>query len=75
VSRKIWQPCHPVELIASLSYSDCVVLRHPKPGAVATCAATCEKPVINAGDGVGEHPTQVSWVLSHSRKIGILATF
>ena len=40
-------------------YSDCVVLRHPKPGAVATCAEKCEKPIINAGDGVGEHPTQV----------------
>eukprot|EP00095_Tigriopus_kingsejongensis_P000738 maker-scaffold1408_size42850-snap-gene-0.11 protein:Tk00738 transcript:maker-scaffold1408_size42850-snap-gene-0.11-mRNA-1 annotation:"cad protein" len=39
-------------------YSDVVVLRHPEPGAVAQAARVCLKPVINAGDGVGEHPTQ-----------------
>ncbi|CAK1552080.1 unnamed protein product [Leptosia nina] len=40
------------------SYSDVVVLRHPEPGAVAKASRHCRKPVINAGDGVGEHPTQ-----------------
>ena len=40
------------------SYSDVVVLRHPEPGAVGRAAAVCRRPVINAGDGVGEHPTQ-----------------
>ncbi|XP_061712255.1 CAD protein [Cydia pomonella] len=40
------------------SYSDVVVLRHPEPGAVARASRHCRKPVINAGDGVGEHPTQ-----------------
>ncbi|KAJ3606414.1 hypothetical protein NHX12_025935, partial [Muraenolepis orangiensis] len=39
-------------------YADVLVLRHPKPGAVATASRHCRKPVINAGDGVGEHPTQ-----------------
>lgn len=39
-------------------YSDVVVLRHPLPGAVMRAAKHCRKPVINAGDGVGEHPTQ-----------------
>ncbi|XP_063359449.1 multifunctional protein r [Cydia amplana] len=39
-------------------YSDVVVLRHPEPGAVARASRHCRKPVINAGDGVGEHPTQ-----------------
>ena len=39
-------------------YADVVVLRHPEPGAVSRAAAACRKPVINAGDGVGEHPTQ-----------------
>jgi carbamoyl-phosphate synthase/aspartate carbamoyltransferase/dihydroorotase len=39
-------------------YADVVVLRHPMPGAVARAATNCKKPVINAGDGVGEHPTQ-----------------
>lgn len=39
-------------------YTDIVVLRHPEPGAVANAARHCKKPIINAGDGVGEHPTQ-----------------
>jgi len=39
-------------------YTDLVVLRHPGKGAVARAAAQCKKPVVNAGDGVGEHPTQ-----------------
>lgn len=39
-------------------YADAVVLRHPEPGAVARAARNCLKPMINAGDGVGEHPTQ-----------------
>uniref|UniRef100_A0A3Q2T4G5 Multifunctional protein CAD n=1 Tax=Fundulus heteroclitus TaxID=8078 RepID=A0A3Q2T4G5_FUNHE len=39
-------------------YADVVVLRHPTPGAVETASRHCRKPVINAGDGVGEHPTQ-----------------
>lgn len=39
-------------------YADVVVLRHPEPGAVALAANHCRKPLINAGDGVGEHPTQ-----------------
>ena len=39
-------------------YSDIIVLRHPEMGAAATAAHYTEIPVINAGDGVGEHPTQ-----------------
>jgi aspartate carbamoyltransferase len=40
------------------SYSDVIVLRHPEVGAAATAARYASKPIINAGDGVGEHPTQ-----------------
>ena len=40
------------------AYSDVIVLRHPETGAAATAAKYCRKPIINAGDGVGEHPTQ-----------------
>ncbi|KAK3710158.1 hypothetical protein QZH41_010558 [Actinostola sp. cb2023] len=40
------------------SYCDVVVIRHPQPGAVQEAAKNCHKPVINGGDGVGEHPTQ-----------------
>lgn len=39
-------------------YSDVIVLRHPEVGAAATAARYASKPIINAGDGVGEHPTQ-----------------
>lgn len=40
------------------SYSDVIVLRHPEVGAAALAAEYAGKPIINAGDGVGEHPTQ-----------------
>ncbi len=40
------------------SYSDIVVIRHPEVGAAKIAAEFCDKPVVNAGDGVGEHPTQ-----------------
>lgn len=39
-------------------YADVIVLRHPEVGAAAVAAKSCRKPVINAGDGIGEHPTQ-----------------
>jgi aspartate carbamoyltransferase len=39
-------------------YSDVIVLRHPETGAAATAARYARKPIINAGDGTGEHPTQ-----------------
>ncbi|MCS7220310.1 MAG: aspartate carbamoyltransferase [Anaerolineae bacterium] len=40
------------------AYADVIVLRHPEVGAAAIAAHYARKPVINAGDGVGEHPTQ-----------------
>ncbi len=39
-------------------YADVTVLRHPETGSAAIAAKAARKPVINAGDGVGEHPTQ-----------------
>ncbi len=39
-------------------YADVIVLRHPETGSAAIAAKAAHKPVINAGDGVGEHPTQ-----------------
>ncbi len=39
-------------------YADVVVLRHNKVGSVRLAAEKASKPVINAGDGIGEHPTQ-----------------
>lgn len=39
-------------------YADAIVVRHPEKGAVAEFARATHVPVINAGDGPGEHPTQ-----------------
>lgn len=40
------------------AYVDTIVLRHPETGSAAIAAAAAQKPIINAGDGIGEHPTQ-----------------
>ncbi|KAI9921099.1 hypothetical protein PsorP6_000652 [Peronosclerospora sorghi] len=39
-------------------YADVIVLRHPIKGSALVAANATTKPVLNAGDGVGEHPTQ-----------------
>ncbi|WRT68279.1 carbamoyl-phosphate synthase, large subunit [Kwoniella shivajii] len=39
-------------------YSDAVVLRHPAVGSSKSAAKSSPVPIINAGDGIGEHPTQ-----------------
>ena len=40
-------------------YGDAIVMRHFQQGAPAEAARWSSVPVINAGDGWGEHPTQV----------------
>ena len=40
------------------SYSDVIILRHPQEGAARLAAEFSEIPIINAGDGAGQHPTQ-----------------
>lgn len=39
-------------------YSDIIAMRHPVAGSVAEFAAASRVPVINAGDGTQEHPSQ-----------------
>lgn len=39
-------------------YCDVIVLRHQEVGAAQRAARVAEVPIINAGDGIGEHPTQ-----------------
>lgn len=39
-------------------YGDILVIRHPEKGAVEQAGNISPIPVINAGDGDGEHPTQ-----------------
>ena len=41
-------------------YSDLIVIRHPEKGSAVRAAEIASIPVINAGDGIGEHPTQTS---------------
>jgi carbamoyl-phosphate synthase/aspartate carbamoyltransferase len=50
-------------------YADAVVIRHPDEGSSQLAAKFSPVPIINAGDGIGEHPTQVrnepaDWVAS-----------
>ena len=40
------------------SYADVIVMRHPEAGASERAASVSDIPVINAGDGAGQHPTQ-----------------
>ena len=40
------------------AYSDVIVLRHPQEGAARLASKFSDKPIINAGDGAGQHPTQ-----------------
>ena len=39
-------------------YADAIVVRHPEQGSVAEFARATNVPVVNGGDGPGEHPTQ-----------------
>ncbi len=39
-------------------YADAIVLRHPETGAAQIAADYASRPILNAGDGTGEHPTQ-----------------
>ncbi|RMF89873.1 MAG: aspartate carbamoyltransferase [Methanobacteriota archaeon] len=40
------------------SYADMIVIRHIREGAARLAAEVSEKPIINAGDGPNQHPTQ-----------------
>lgn len=46
-----------VDTVRSIA-ADVIVLRHPDVGTATTAAEASGIPVINAGDGPGEHPTQ-----------------
>jgi len=49
-------------------YSDVIVMRHPEAGSVAEFAQASRVPVINAGDGPNEHPSQALLDLYTIRK-------
>jgi aspartate carbamoyltransferase len=54
-------------------YTDGIVLRHTEIGAAKRAAEVSSVPIINAGDGAGEHPTQtlldLYTIYKHSGKI------
>ncbi|MEK7569500.1 MAG: aspartate carbamoyltransferase [Patescibacteria group bacterium] len=39
-------------------YADAIVMRHRQAGAAHAAAEVSERPIVNAGDGANEHPTQ-----------------
>ncbi|MCL5005341.1 MAG: aspartate carbamoyltransferase [Acidobacteria bacterium] len=49
-------------------YVDVIVLRHNEVGAAKRAAAVSRVPIINAGDGAGQHPTQALLDLYTIRK-------
>jgi len=40
------------------NYSDIIVMRHPKEGSARFASEVSTVPIINAGDGANQHPTQ-----------------
>ncbi|ERG96953.1 aspartate carbamoyltransferase [Haloquadratum walsbyi] len=51
-------------------YADVIVLRHPSEGAAKLAAEFVDVPIINAGDGAGQHPTQTLLDLYTMRENG-----
>jgi aspartate carbamoyltransferase len=48
-----------VDTVRTVSqYADVIVIRHPRIGSAKEAADAVPIPVINAGDGIGQHPTQ-----------------
>ena len=50
------------------NYADVIVMRHPEQGSVDEMADSASVPVLNAGDGPGQHPTQAMLDLYTIRK-------
>lgn len=50
------------------NYSDLIVMRHPKEGSARYASEVAGVPVINAGDGANQHPTQCLLDLYSIRK-------
>ncbi len=57
-------------------YSDCIVLRHDEEGAAKRAALVSRVPIINAGDGRGQHPSQALLdIYTIQKEIGRLDNF
>lgn len=57
----------------SMMKADVIVMRHPNSGAPAVMAEKIDIPIVNAGDGMNEHPTQalldMYTILEHKRHL------
>ena len=55
------------------SYCDVIVQRHPEPGSAQAAADATDTPIINAGDGTRNHPTQtLTDLFTIRRRLGTL---
>ena len=55
------------------NYCDCIIIRHPLEGAATMASRFAKIPIINAGSGSGEHPTQALLdLLTIKEEIGTL---
>ena len=51
-------------------YADIIAMRHPQIGSAREAASVAEAPVLNGGDGAGQHPTQALldlYTIKHER--------
>jgi aspartate carbamoyltransferase catalytic subunit len=55
-------------ILTVCSYSDIIVMRHPREGSARFASEVASVPVINAGDGGNQHPTQCLLDLYSIRK-------
>ncbi len=55
-------------IIMVSNYSDLIVMRHPKDGSARYASEVSSVPIINAGDGANQHPTQCLLDLYSIRK-------
>lgn len=55
-------------ILTVANYSDIIVMRHPKEGSARFASEVSKVPVINAGDGGNQHPTQCLLDLYSIRK-------
>ncbi|MCD6456877.1 MAG: aspartate carbamoyltransferase [Methanophagales archaeon] len=53
-------------------YCDVIALRHPREGASRMAASFSSVPIINAGDGAGQHPTQTLLDLYTIKREGLI---
>jgi|TARA_Y100000310_G_scaffold93932_1_gene91548 aspartate carbamoyltransferase catalytic subunit len=51
------------------AYADVIVIRHPLEGSARLAAEASSKPIINAGDGANQHPTQTMLDLYTIQKV------